>query len=104
MKDGNGREAYLAWHDRFCRRAQNELILDEFSMDQRCLVAAVLYQQAFASDNLCSSYRMAADFAWDVGVDYLCRVMSDASSAEMGSGRLPLAVAHDKRKVVLGRR
>jgi hypothetical protein len=104
MKDGNGREAYLEWHDHFCRRARNELIRNESSTDQRCLVAAVLYQQAVASDNLCSSHRRATEFAWGVAVDYLCRITSDASSAEIGSGRLPLAVAQDMAKVLLSRR
>jgi hypothetical protein len=37
-KDGNGREAYLEWHDRFCRRARDELLLNESSTDQIRLV------------------------------------------------------------------
>jgi hypothetical protein len=105
MKDDeNGREAYLEWHDRFCRRARAKLILNESSTDQICLVAAVLYQQAVASDKLSSSHRKATEFAWGVTVDYLCRITSDGSSEEMGSGRLPLAVPQDMTKVLLSRR
>jgi hypothetical protein len=104
-KDGNnGREAYLEWHDRFCRQARDEVILKETSTDQRCLVAAVLYQQAVASDNLSSSKKSATEFAWGIAVDFLCRITSDASSEEMGSGRLPLAVPQDMTKVLLSRR
>jgi hypothetical protein len=110
-------ESVLKWCDKYCTEQQRELILCESGNDARCFAAAVLYRQAVnhigtaaqnntnnaaAQKKNAMEKRHAVDFAWGVGLDYLCRVTSDRASGS--TGKLPLPMQREMAGVLMGRR
>ena len=111
------KESILKWYDKYCIEQQRELILCESGNDAHCFAAAVLYQQAVnhigtavqknsnntaAQKKNAMEKKNAVEFAWGVGLDYLCRVTSDRASSS--TGKLPLPMLREMAGVLMGRR
>jgi hypothetical protein len=116
---GSGKESVLKWHDKYCTEQQRKLILCESGNDAPCFAAAVLYQQAvnrigMAAQNNSNNTaarrknamerKNAVEFAWGVGLHYLCRVTSDRASGSHETGKLPLPMLREMAGVLMGRR
>jgi hypothetical protein len=108
--DGGGKESILKWYDRYCTEQQRKLILCESGSDAKCFAAAVLYQQVVNHIGTATQKknqmekRYALEFAWGVGLHYLCRVTSDRASGSTENGKLPLPMLREMRGVLMGRR
>ena len=98
-----GEKEISNWYDAYCSEQKASLILCRHGTDEACLAAAVLYEQAFKRVDSHYNKALAIRFAWDVGIDFLCRIIGDTVSDPKGAGKLPLPMPKEKFGALFGK-
>jgi hypothetical protein len=88
-------------HDTFCKKANRELILNEWGSDKRSLAAAILYEQSVRLYEKRKQSRprggmqttaASLSFVWSTAKDYSWRITCDAANESDENGKLAVSV------------